>query len=634
MERGPGKGGALVSLNLDSVPYRLDHGMTVRVSGLLSLQVALPFEDTSRMTLDGTVAVDRGVLVQDINLDREVFTLLTAPEETPGTEETLASRIDLDLNVTTRDGIRVRNNLADLHAHWGNLAVTGTAEVPEIRGRVELDPGGLLYLYGQTARVDRGSLIFTGNPVEDPLINLSTTSSFQDPTIGQLRGTMAPLSVLEQVERDPLKAAPEMETVLVSGLASYYSARLVSRFGESTGLTVRPVLIFGEADPSARLTVGGDFSRNASFAFSVDLRHAERRTWLLDLHGFRGFPGMTLEGFTTDLGGQGGRLQQSLDFGGSREPREEGKKLRRLRLDAPGISGITRWRLRRAIPLKRKGPVSDDAAFDTEVDLAEFLRRRGYPDARVTAEAVPVEGRHGWVDVNVAVVELGPKVKFEFAGDRPPRAFRSEIRAAYRADFYEKRSLEEMKAAAIRVFRGTGHVNPQVEVSVRREAPDDPLASAHGRDPLRGREPRRSGDAGDRRSRSGRLPPRRRPFPGQALARRAGRGPAGRRPPAPQRPCLAGLPGRADRGARAVSGRLAPDRPGGGGGAEGFRSGRDRRGRGDDPEPPGAARAGADRGARPLGPCASGRAPSPGGAALPGLSGRGGPRRAGGSGGS
>jgi outer membrane protein assembly factor BamA len=479
----PRDGGALVSLSLESVPYRLDYGLTTRISGLLSLQVPLPFQDESRMALDGTVVVDRGVLVQDINLDREVFTLLTSPEETPGTEETLASRIDLDLNVTTRDGVRVRNNVANLHAHWGTLTVAGTAEVPEIHGRVDLDPDGLLFIYGQTARIDHGALIFTGNPTEDPLIDLATTSSLQDPTIAQLRGTTAPLDLLNQVERDPLeKEGPDTEAILASGLAGYYGARLFSRLGESVGLSrlsVRPVLVYGETDPTARLTVGGDVSRHASFAFSVDLRNAERRTWLLDLHGFRGLSGLTLEAFTTDFGGEGGSLQQSLSFGGSREPREEGEgRLRRLRLSVPpGITGITRLRLRRAIPLRRKETVSEDAAFDTEVDLAEFLRRRGYPDARVTAETVPVEGRRGWVDLNVAVVELGPRVTFKFEGDKPPRAYRPEILASYRADFYEQRSVQEMKDAAVRAFRSAGYVQPQVEVEVRRgEHGDDPLA--------------------------------------------------------------------------------------------------------------------------------------------------------------
>ncbi|HWM91307.1 MAG TPA: translocation/assembly module TamB domain-containing protein [Thermoanaerobaculia bacterium] len=469
----PVEGGALVGLNLEDVPYRLDYGLTTRIGGVLSLHVPLPLTEEGRMRLDGTVDVERGVLIRDINLDREVLTLLLAPEDTPGTGETLADRIDLDLSVTTEDGIRVRNNVADLRAHWASLQVTGTAESPVIRGRVEIDPGGLAYIYGQTARIDRGSLIFTGNPAQDPLVDLATTSSLEDPTIVRLRG--GPLDVFDQPEQDSLAEGPQASDILTSGLAGYYGARVVSRLGESIGLSrlsVRPVLVFGETDPTARLTIGGDLSLNASFAFSVDLRNAERRTWLLDLHGFRGLPGMTLEAFTTDFGGEGASLQQTMDFGGSREIREKESRLRRLRLQAP--SGVSRRSLRRAIGLRRKEPVPQEAPFEIEVDLAEMLRRRGYPGALVKAEAVPVEDRPGWVDLNVEVVELGPRVEFVFEGDRPPRSLRPEILLSYRADFYEERSLEEMKETAVRAFRSAGHLDPRVEIEVRRERPDDP----------------------------------------------------------------------------------------------------------------------------------------------------------------
>lgn len=472
----PDEGGALVSIVLDDVPYRLDYNLTTRAGGLLSLRVPLPLTDEARLRLDGTVEVERGVLIQDINLDREVFTLLLADDE-PGTEETFAGHVDLDLNVTTREGILVRNNVADLRAHWSSLRVTGTAETPEIRGRVDIDPGGLLEVYGQTVRIDRGTVAFVG--AGDPVLDLATTSSLVDPTIGRLRGSQAPLAALEQEEEadvradNPLEddAGPGLGDVLSSGLAGYYGERLGGSIG-ITRVSVRPVLVYGEADPSARLTVGGDFSRNASFAFSVDLRNSERRTWLLDLHGFRGFPGVTLEAFTTDLGGEGASVQQTVDFGGSREVREEGERLRRLEIEAP--PGISRRALRRAITLRRKEPVAREAPFEIEVDLAGLLRRRGYPGARVEVERVPVEDRPGWVDVHVTVPHLGPRVAVVFEGDRPPRAFRPEIEAAYRADFYEERSLEEMRTAAVRAFRSRGHLDPRVEVEVRGEGPDGP----------------------------------------------------------------------------------------------------------------------------------------------------------------
>ncbi|MFL6198061.1 MAG: translocation/assembly module TamB domain-containing protein [Thermoanaerobaculia bacterium] len=477
----PEEDAALVSLNLEDVPYRLDYGLTTRVDGVLSLRIPLPLTDEARLRLDGTLDVERGLLVRDINLDREVLTLLLAPEDTPGTEETLASRIDLDLAVTTEDGIRVRNNVADLRAHWTSLQVGGTAEVPAIRGRVEIDPGGRAELYGQTVRIDRGSLIFTGNPAQDPLVDMATTSSLEDPSIVRLAGR--PLDVQPEAEvalekdQDRNQRGTQASDILTSGLAGYYGARVVSRLGESIGLSrlsVRPVL-FDETDPTARLAIGRDLSPNASFAVSVDLRAPESRIWLLDLHGFRGLPGFTFEAFTTEDSVEGGSLQQTLNLGGTREVREESDRLRRLRLDLPpGTSRWTRQSLRRAVGLSRKDPVPREAPFETEVDLAEHLRRSGYPGALVTAEAVPVEGRHGWVDLNVKVVTLGPRVDFTFSGDKPPRAFRPEILAAYRPDFYEERSLAEMKETAVRAFRSAGHLDPAVEIEVRREAGDAP----------------------------------------------------------------------------------------------------------------------------------------------------------------
>jgi translocation and assembly module TamA len=475
----PAEEGALVSLQLDDIPYRLDYGLTTRVDGVLALHVPLPLTDEARLRLDGTLDVERGLLVRDVNVDRELITLLFAPEETPGTEETLASRIDLGLTVTTENGIRVRNNVADLRAHWTSLRVGGTAERPAIRGRVEIDPGGRAELYSQTVRIDRGSLIFTGDPAQDPLVDLATTSSLDDPTIVQLSGR--PLDVFAQQQpevalekdQDPNQKERQASDVLTSSLEGHVGARVVSRLGESIGisrLSVRPVLLFDETDPIARLEVGSELSPNASFALSVDLRNPESQIWRLDLHDFPRLPGMSVGAFTTEERNEGLSVQQTLSLGGSREVEEKNDRLRRLRLEVPpGISAWDRQALRRAIGLRRKEPVPREAAFEAEVDVAERLREQGHPGALVTAETVAVEGRPGWVDLNVKVAALGPRVRFELEGDRPPRAFRPEILAAYRSDFYEERSLEEMKEAAVRAFRSTGHLDPRVEIEVRRQ---------------------------------------------------------------------------------------------------------------------------------------------------------------------
>ncbi|HSF38558.1 MAG TPA: translocation/assembly module TamB domain-containing protein, partial [Thermoanaerobaculia bacterium] len=472
---GRGADGVIdLEARLANVPYVFDYGLSALLSGSLALR--MPPEGRSR--LSGKVVVERGVLNRDVNLDREVLDVLLQPDDTPGTETGFLDTIDLALTVDTVSGVRIRNNVADLRAFWEPLRVTGTLENPVIRGRIDIDPDGLLYTYGQTLRIDRGSLVFTGDPLNDPRVDFATTSSFEDPTIGNLRGPSRPLDLLAQQEALDVKAAEELDEELTgkeegadvqgtvgAGLQGYYGARILSQIGLAG--------LYGEADPSAGLTVGGDLSRNVSFALQIGLRNAEERVYLVDLHDFRGLPSLSVQGFTTDAGSEGGNLQQVLELGGSRPPREEGPRLRRLRLDMPRTPGIFQRLLRRSIGLERGEVVPPGADFETEVDVADYLRRRGYPDPRIAVAVNPVADRPDRVDVAVKV-EPGPRISFEFEGDRPPRASRREISALYRTDFYEPAAVEEMKKTAVQAFRVRGHLEPAVEVEVKRERPEDP----------------------------------------------------------------------------------------------------------------------------------------------------------------
>ena len=470
---GGGPEGIGLDVGFAGVRYRVDYGASTQLSGRLALRV--PPGEEARSSLSGRITVDRAVLDRDINLDREVLSLLRAPDSTPGTEETFLSRLDLDLQVATVDGVRIRNNVADLRASWRPLTITGTAEVPVLRGRIDIDPGGRLLIYTQTVRIDRGSLVFTGDPLLDPRTDFSTTSTLQDSTITQLRGEASPLALLDRPKE--LEDEPGLGETLTAGLAGYYGARVVSKVGESLGLqrlTVSPVLVF-EEDPSARLIVGTDLSQNVSYTLSVDLRNAGRQSHLLSLHGFRALPGMELQGFSNDESQEGVSLQQALTLGGS-EPRQAGSRLRRLRVSAPRGQLWNRL-LRRSIRLQKRDPVPESAAFDIEVDLAETLRRRGYPDPQIRVEVTPTS-RSGWVDIAVTV-EPGPHATFLFEGDRLAKADRTAITTLYRLDFYEPIALEEMKKEAVRAFRRRGHLDPRVEIEVRRDKPDERTVILH-----------------------------------------------------------------------------------------------------------------------------------------------------------
>ncbi|HEV2846619.1 MAG TPA: translocation/assembly module TamB domain-containing protein, partial [Thermoanaerobaculia bacterium] len=393
-----------VQARLAGVRYRLDYGVETLLNGNLRYQA--PPGDEVRSRLTGAVVVERGVLDRDINLDREVLLALFAPEDSPGTEESFLSTVDVDLDITTRQGVRVRNNVGDLRASWQRLDVTGTLEEPVIRGRIDLDPGGLAYLYGQTVRIDRGSLVLTGDPL-DPvkLENFSYTTSIQDSRIASLRGE-SPLDLLEQRKEEETEA----QDVLAAGITGYYGARLTERLGTSLGLggySVRSALDL-ENDPTARLIVGRELSRNVSLAFSLDLRNAERQTYFLYVQDVRALPGLRVEGFTGDQGDEGAKLQQIFELGGGAPRQEAGPRLRRLEISTPK-GGVSKRRLRRAIRLEKGEPVPEGAEFSVELDVADFLRRgrRVHPNPRIEGRAEPVASRPGWVDLAVTV-EPGP----------------------------------------------------------------------------------------------------------------------------------------------------------------------------------------------------------------------------------
>jgi translocation and assembly module TamA len=453
-------GAITASVTLADVRYRLDYGVSAVIDG--DLRLTLP--PAGRGSLGGQAVLRRAVLNRDIDLDREVLRRFLSPVTTAGTESGFLDSIDLDVALSTVDGVKVKNNVADLALTWEPLAIGGTAWNWTIKGRVDVQPGGLVFAYGQTVRIDRGSFTFTGDPINDPRIDLATTSSLQDPSIARLAAERGPLAALGAQPA----AAGSAGDALAAGVAGYFGERVGSRITESLGLgtvSLRPVLIFGETDPGARLTLTRDFSRNVAFAFSLDLRNAQRQTYLLDLHGFHAAPTLTAQVFTTDQSSHGVTVQQTLELGGGKRTTRSGPRLQRISFTAP--KGVSRRAMRAAIALAKGDTLPPGASFDVEVEVATLLRERGYPDADVKVTTAPSPTKPGRVDLAVAI-EPGPHATFAFAGEKIPAGSRPLITSLYRTDYYESASLAEMEKAAVRVLRSLGFLDPRVTVDVAR----------------------------------------------------------------------------------------------------------------------------------------------------------------------
>lgn len=462
-----------LKVELDDVRYRVDYGLSTRSSGRLHL--VWPAGEP-RGRLSGEIVVERGTLSRDLDLDRNLRSLLFAPDltSTEGTE--LADALDLDLSVISAEGVRIKNNLADLRADWNRLRIRGTLQNPLISGRIEVDPGGKLSAYGQQIRLDEASVSLSGDPLVSPRVVLETTSSFDDPSVRQSGRGLVDASLGEggpgagsywDQQRPGEDASVSGE--LTGGLVTYYSDQIagsLARGLKGTELSLEPLPIFGETDTQARLTATYRASPNADLIYSVNPRDAEGQTYLLDLHDFDFAPSVTAQVFTNDSNNQGFTLVHRLERGGGPEP-EKAPRLREIELVTP--EGISRRRLRKAYGLREGDPFPEDGAFDVELDVVEELRRQGFPGGSAQVEVS--EAPRSRLDLGI-VVEAGPAVDFVFEGDTPPRRARRLIVQAYRT-LDETTALAEVESETVKALREQGFLHPEVSATVEHQDPAD-----------------------------------------------------------------------------------------------------------------------------------------------------------------
>lgn len=451
------KGDAELQVEIQGARFRLDLGLLVQLNAVLLLN--LPSQGPSSLT--GTVHVPRGQLERPLSLEREVIPFFLAPVATPGTQGGFLDRIALDVEVLTDEGVRVRNNLADMRVRWEDLRIRGTAWRPHMEGRLEVDPGGLVRVWGQTLRLDRAVATFTEDPLTSPQLDVNLSSSWGDPSIGQGPAAFG---------FPEAKLATSQSQLPAALLGSVAAAALNRGLEEAVQVRVEPVLIFSETDPSARLTVSRPLSPWAAFALSLDLRSAQKQTYLLDLHNLRPLPTLTAQIFTNDQGNTGVTIQQTLSWGGSKAQRQAKlPRLRRYSWEAP--PEIPRRKLARALSRQRGDFLPEGVASDLELELEHLLRQWGFPDAQVKVESLTVPGKPLLRDLRIRV-SPGEPVEMVFAGASPPFGQQAQLMTLYRSGIWEEAALQDIREATVRYWRALSHPSPKVEIKV--EPPSGP----------------------------------------------------------------------------------------------------------------------------------------------------------------
>jgi outer membrane protein assembly factor BamA len=466
--------GVNLQIELEDVRYRLDHGLTT----LMNADLRLTRAPDTPARLTGDLVIERGALRRDLQLDRQILSLLFGPRELESAEPGALDKLQLDITLSTLEGVWVRNNLADLRVDWNPARIQGTLGQPLVRGRFDLDPGGRMTAFGQTVRIDEGSLILSGDPDIEPRLILETTSSLEDPSLNQDERWYADTGWGSRGAWETGFFGPgegDTAEALTAGVTTHYTERLAAAMGSSltgTEISYQALPLFGESNTEARWNLSQRISPRVTYINSRNPREAEGTTNLVELHGFAFAPSVIVQLFENDQGNRGATLQQVLQLGGGKATDSE-PRLGRLRVEAP--KGVSRRRARQAAGFRRGDPFPEGSDFDVEIDISEHMRRTGFPGARVRARAEPP--RRGLVDVEV-IIDPGPVVRAVFEGDIPVRARRRDIALLYQPErLAEGPSIAEMRRATVQALRGQGFIEPEVALEVELDDPQDPTGA-------------------------------------------------------------------------------------------------------------------------------------------------------------
>jgi translocation and assembly module TamB len=230
----------------DVVRVRL-YGLSATANANLKLQGG-----PSGALMSGTILMTRFGIGPDV--DFAAFGTAGAVSVTPDPNSP-ANKIRMDIHVTSAPQLDFQNSYAKL-AGTVDLTIRGTAAVPSVLGRIEINDGSATFA-GTKYQLQRGDIYFT-NPVRiDPTIDLDVTAQVENYDI--------------TVERQAQQGTDPTTSALLGGaLNATVSNRVEKLFGVGS-VKIDPAFVGTLGDSSARITVQQQISRQITATFATNV---------------------------------------------------------------------------------------------------------------------------------------------------------------------------------------------------------------------------------------------------------------------------------------------------------------------------------------------------------------------------
>ncbi len=414
--------------------------------------------------ITGRIRVVRGLYSKDFDLN-----FVGGPRRAfEGPEESAIPRdITLSVDVVSEGNILLRNDVAKLEA-LGEIHVGGELARPEVTGRLSLVSGGTIRYRDVDYRLDYGTLDLTDRRKINPYVDIRghTRVGAYEITL-RVEGTMDHFDY--ELTSTPPLASQDIISLLVTGktldtisgsasasalpadMAAYYFAGLMtSTFGKqiqhSLGidqLEVTPLLLKGQNDPTARVTIGKRVSDDVKIVFSQDIGTAQKQTYQVVWDATRRVRVLLESDTETGLGGE---LQYSRQFGGAHPAAAGGTVVPAAAgADLPGTlrsvrviddQGLARPDLAKAAKLPPGRPFERGAMLAAGERIRLALVKAGRLQASVRSDATRDPGDLSYDVVYKAAP--GPKTAVELItpSSKGTKAMRKSLAAFWRESAY------------------------------------------------------------------------------------------------------------------------------------------------------------------------------------------------------
>lgn len=453
--------------------------------------------DAARGRVTGHLNLAQGLYDEDFDVASVI--LASGRQEVAGEAGEIERRIALDVDVVADGNVWMRNNLGKLESRV-DLNIGGTAARPEVTGRLELLEGGTIRFRGVTYDVDSGTVDLADRNRFNPIVDFRGRTRVREyeielhveGAIDKLRYELTSYPALSQQDIIALlltgKTLESLQSDASGGagsgsgdlVASYFAGFLTGRFSrpieQALGLEqlqITPLLVPGQADPTARVTLAKQLGRRLRFVYAVDLGTTDSQIYQLEWDISRRFRFLAESSGET---GEGGDLSYTGRFGGTgAAPREEPAQPRRERgtVAAVSVAGVPEEdakRLATESGLTPGQPFSRGAMYEGAEAIRRNLVGEGRIEAKVDTVLSAVDAGGSGYRVTYEV-DRGPLVDVRIEGS----PWRERRRLAKRLDRYWLESLfsidlyDEAEAALRQDLQSHGRYAADVDHRVEED---------------------------------------------------------------------------------------------------------------------------------------------------------------------